>query len=95
MRYFSRYLPRGAQSLFFRFASGWFQQLWKAVHQVWLESTGALFLGMGALAIPAALKEWHSYQRGGSVWRPLVVALFMLTTVCFGIGSFFRARRLR
>ena len=89
------FLRSGFESLFFNHALRWLRQVGKAVHQVWLESTGALFLGMGALAVPAALKEWHAYQRGGSLWRPLVVALFMVTTVSFGVGSFLRARRLR
>ena len=73
----------------------WLRQVVKAAHQIWLEITGTLFLGMGILAAPSAWKEWHRYLQGGSLWRPLLVAIFMITTVTCGISSFLRARRLR
>jgi len=82
-------------SLFFDHAFRWLRQVGTSLFQVWLESTGALFLCMGALAGPSAWKEWHRYQQGGPVWRVLVVALFMVMTVSFGVFSFVRARRIR
>ncbi|MBI4463144.1 MAG: hypothetical protein HY647_00435 [Acidobacteria bacterium] len=74
---------------------GWLRKVGVTLHQLWLEITGALFLGMGALAAPSAWKEWHAYQHGGSLWRPLIVALFMVMAVGFGVFSFLRARRMR
>ncbi len=82
-------------SMFFPHAVRWLRQVGKALHQIWLEVTGTLFLGMGVMALPAALKEWRRYLDGGSLWRPLLVALFVVMMVSFGIFSFLRARRLR
>ncbi|MBI2815814.1 MAG: hypothetical protein HYX72_02625 [Acidobacteria bacterium] len=74
----------------------WLQQFGKTLRQLWLECTGALFIGMGALAVPAIWKEWRQYEQGtGSVWRILVVVLFILTTFSFGVYSFLKARRIR
>ena len=82
-------------SIFFDHAFRWLRQVGTSLWQVWLESTGALFLAMGALAAPSAWKEWHRYQHGGALWRPLIVAAFIGMTVSFGVFSFVRARRIR
>jgi hypothetical protein len=86
--------PR-VKSALFSHALQWFGQVWRSLRQLWLETTGSLFLCMGALAIPSALKEWHRYEQSGSPWRFFVVVLFMTMTLSFGIFSFVRSRRLR
>lgn len=73
----------------------WLQQVGRSLRQLWLETTGALFICMGGLAVPSALKEWRRYEQGGPVWRLMVVALFMVMTISFGVFSFIRSRRLR
>ncbi len=73
----------------------WVGQVLRSLRQVWLESTGALFICMGGMAVPSALKEWRRFEHGGPVWRLLVVALFMVMTVSFGVFSCVRSRRLR
>ena len=86
--------PR-VKSALFSHALQWFGQVWRSLRQLWLETTGSLFLCMGAMAIPSALKEWRGLEHGGSPWRFSVVVLFMTMTVSFGIFSFVRSRRLR
>lgn len=83
-------------SLIFEHGFRWLQQVGKSLRQLWLESTGALFIGMAVLASPSAWKEWRRYEQGdGSMWRLVIVAAFMLTTVSFGIYSFVKAKRIR
>ena len=90
-----RFLTSGLTSMFMRHAMKWLRKVGLTLHQLWLEMTGTLFLGMGLMAAPSAWKEWHRYQHGGALWRPLIVVLFMLMTGSFGILSFLRARRMR
>ena len=91
-----RALPSGLTSIFVRHAAGWLRQVGRTLLQLWHETTGTLYLAMGALALPKAISEWRAYERGsGALWRPMVVGFFIVLSVSFGIGSFFRSRRLR
>jgi hypothetical protein len=74
----------------------WLQQVGRSLRQLWLESTGSLFIAMGALATPSLFKEWRRYGQGaGSMWRVSIVSVFIVTTVSFGVYSFIKSRRIR
>ena len=89
------FLSAQIRSLFFQHAWGWLRQVGRSLRQLWHETTGTLFVCMGLMALPAAWKEWHRYQHGGSLWRVLAVALFMTLTFGYGIASFVKVRRMR
>ncbi len=89
-------LASGLTSLLFRHTFQWLRQVGRVLLQLWHEMTGTLFLAMGVLASPAAVREWRAYEHGtGALWRFAVVAVFILCSVSFGIGSFFRSKRLK
>ena len=72
------------------------RKLGKTLHQIWLEVTGALFIGIGVLAIPSAWKELRAFQLGHApMWRLLLAGLLIALSVSFGIYSFWKARRVR
>ncbi len=82
-------------SALFRVGFDWMGKVWQTLRQLFHETTGSLYICMGALAAPSAWKELRLYQHGGPLWRPLIVLLFMTLTIGFGITSFVRARRIR
>ena len=82
-------------SLFLRHAIQWLQQAGRILHRLWLEVTGALFLGLAAFAAPAAVREWRAYQQDGSWLRLLSTILFIGMMLAFGVYSFWKARRIR
>jgi hypothetical protein len=67
----------------------------KILHRLWLEITGAVFLGMAAFGSLSVWKEWRSYQAGGELWKLVAALTFVIMMGAFGVHSFFRARRLR
>ena len=82
-------------SLFLRHAWQWLRSAARILHRLWLEVTGALFLGLAAFAVPSILREWRAYQAGGPLWKPLSGILFLCMMAGFGVYSFLKARRLR
>lgn len=82
-------------SLLLRHVWQWLRQAIKILHQLWLEVTGAVFLGLAALGGISAWKEWRAYQDGGPVWKPAMAISFFLMMAAFGIYSFMKARRIR
>jgi hypothetical protein len=66
----------------------------RVLHQLWLEVTGFIFLGLaliGGFAIP---REYAKYQAGEQGPARLLVALcFCFTFGYFGLSSFWRVRR--
>ncbi|MBI4460542.1 MAG: hypothetical protein HY648_10860 [Acidobacteria bacterium] len=81
--------------LFFRHFLQWLLQAGRILNRLWLEMTGALFLGLGAFAIPAAVREWRAYQGGGSLTRLSSTILFIGMMLSFGVYSFWKSRRTR
>lgn len=65
-----------------------------ALHQLWLEVTGLLFLVMAMGFGAASFKEYGKYHAGqvGS-GRLAVVVLFTVTFAWFGLSSFWRVWR--
>ena len=65
------------------------------LHRLWLEVTGAVFLGLAAFGGLSAVREWRAYRTGGALWEFMLALLFAIMMGGFGIYSFFRARRVR
>ena len=82
-------------TLFLRHALQWLRQVVRILHRLWLEVTGALFLGLAVFAAPAVVREWRAYQQGGSWLRLSSTILFIGMMVAFGVYSFWKARRIR
>ena len=65
----------------------------KVMHQLWLEVTGVVFLGMAAIGGIESGREYAKYASGRAGLRGVVVAIcFTVTFAWFGISSFWRVR---
>ena len=66
----------------------------RALHQLWLEVTGLIFLVMALGFGGASVKEYGKYHAGqvGS-GRFAIALLFTLVFAWFGLSSFWRTRR--
>jgi len=65
-----------------------------ALHQLWLEVTGLLFLVMAMGFGAASFKEYGKYHAGqAGSGRLAVVILFTVTFAWFGVSSFWRVWR--
>ena len=65
----------------------------RAVHQLWLEVTGFIFLAMAGIGVIEAVREYSKYQAGRAGARGMVVAIcFTVTFAWFGISSFVRVK---
>jgi hypothetical protein len=65
----------------------------KAMHQLWLEVTGLVFLVMAGVGGIESAKEYAKYQAGRAGVRGVVVAVcFTVTFAWFGVTSFWRVR---
>lgn len=67
-----------------------------ALHQLWLEITGFIFLSFAAVGVVAIVREYVSYraQRGSST-HLAEAAAFTLMFAWFGVSSFWRVRKKR
>jgi hypothetical protein len=65
-----------------------------AMHQLWLEVTGTVFLAMAALGGVALIREYMKYEAGRTTaGRVAIVVCFTLAFAWFGLSSFWRVRR--
>lgn len=65
-----------------------------AMHQLWHEVTGTVFLAMAAMGGVAGAREYMKYHAGqATAGRVAVAAIFTLTFAWFGVSSFWRVRR--
>ena len=87
--------PPRIRSLFVRHAARTLFHSGRTLHRLWLEVTGAVFLGLAILAASSILRQWRAYQDGASVLQPLAVISFTVMMVSFGVYSFWKARRYR
>jgi hypothetical protein len=79
---------------FYRGGSSFLENVGGAVHALWLEVTGFLFLVLAVIGAGATLREYHQYLAGAaSRNRVALAAIFSLLFLYFGIESFVRARR--
>jgi len=66
----------------------------RALHQLWLEVTGTLFLSVALFGAAAAVREYMKYSSGHATpGRVAIAAGFTLAFAWFGLSSFWRTRR--
>jgi hypothetical protein len=66
----------------------------RALHQLWLEVTGTVFLAMAAFGGMAGVREYMKYAAGRArAGRVAIAICFTLTFAWFGLSSFWRVRR--
>ena len=65
-----------------------------AMHQLWLEVTGTVFLAMAAFGGIAGVREYMKYEAGrATAGRVGIAVCFTVTFAWFGLSSFWRVRR--
>ncbi len=65
-----------------------------AMHQLWLEVTGTVFLAMAAFGGIAGVREYMQYEAGRTTAGRVAIAIcFTLAFAWFGLSSFWRVRR--
>jgi len=68
----------------------------RALHQLWLEITGFVFLAFAGIGLVAAVREFNSFHAGkGTSSHVAIAAGFTAVFGWFGISSFWRARNRR
>ena len=66
----------------------------RAIHQLWLEVTGTVFLSMALFGAVAFVREYMKYEAGHATSGRLAIAVcFTLTFAWFGVTSFWKVRR--
>ena len=66
----------------------------RAIHQLWLEVTGTVFLSMALFGGVAFVREYMKYEAGHATSGRLAIAIcFTLTFAWFGVSSFWKSRR--
>jgi hypothetical protein len=71
---------------------GFFRALWRAVRQVFHETTGAVFFLLALTWANAALRYWRQHL---PTWEWRTSIAMALVMVFFGLASFRAARRVR
>jgi hypothetical protein len=71
---------------------GFFRALWRALRQLFHETTGAMFFLLAFSWASAALRQW---LHKSTPWLWIVCASFALMFVMFGLTSFRSSRRVR
>jgi hypothetical protein len=67
----------------------------RPLHILWNEIIGFIFIVLAAWSVPSVIRNWREFdQHGGSLFRLLVAAFFVLIMTYFGISSFLRARKI-
>ncbi len=65
-----------------------------ALHMLWLETTGTVFLAMAGFGFIALVREYTKYAAGHTTAGRVAIAVgFTLTFAWFGLSSFWRVRR--
>jgi hypothetical protein len=65
-----------------------------ALHQLWLEVTGTLFLAIAAFGALALVREYMKYEAGRTTASRVAIAVcFTLTFAWFGLNSFWRVKK--
>jgi len=66
----------------------------KAIHQLWLEVTGSVFLFMALFGAIASAREYMKYTAGRTAPSHVAIAIcFTLAFGWFGISSFLKVKR--
>jgi len=65
-----------------------------ALHQLWLEVTGSVFLAIAVFGVVASVREYMKYSaRQSTASHVAVAACFTVAFAWFGLSSFLRVRR--
>ncbi|HET9942756.1 MAG TPA: hypothetical protein VFR05_05410 [Terriglobia bacterium] len=68
----------------------------KSLHQIWLEVTGAFQLIFAAAFGYYAIKQYLNFpETTESIWIAVAAGGLSVLTLCFGIHSFWKSRKLR
>ena len=68
----------------------------RALHQLWLEVTGTLFLSIALFGVVALVREYMKYEKGQTTASRIAVAVcFTAIFAWFGVSSFLRVHRKR
>jgi hypothetical protein len=70
---------------------GFFGRLWRAMRQVFHETTGAMF---GVLAIAALMSAFRAWQHGSARWIIALPVAYAVLMAYFSVTSFRSARRV-
>jgi hypothetical protein len=76
--------------------TGWVtlaETVWRIARRIFHESTGAIFLIFGLFWSVAAVHQW--FRDGTATIALVMLALFALLFLVFGVTSFRAARRVR
>jgi hypothetical protein len=74
-----------------------FGDFFKALHQLWLELVGGIFLTLGVVLVLAAIQEYRKYLGAPEIGtgRFLLVLLSSVVMLFFALESFWKARKSR
>jgi Ca2+/Na+ antiporter len=74
-----------------------FGDFFKALHQLWLELVGGIFLALGVVLVLAAIQEYRKYLSAPEIGtgRFLLVLLSSVVMLFFALESFWKARKSR
>ncbi len=68
----------------------------RALHQLWLEITGFVFLAFAGVGLVALVRKYTSFHAGTGTFSHVAIAAgFTAVFAWFGISSFWRARHRR
>jgi len=71
-----------------------FRSFGHAMHQLWLEVTGTLFLSIALFGALALAREYTKYHAGQTTAGRVAIAVaFTVSFAWFGLSSFWKARR--
>jgi hypothetical protein len=66
----------------------------RAMHHLWLEVTGTVFLSMAVFGAAAGIREYMKYTAGQATpGRVVIAACFTAAFAWFGLSSFWRVHR--
>ena len=66
--------------------------LWRAIRQVFHETTGTMFF---LIALWALNSSWRAWNRGAAQWTIVFGAGYALLMICLGVMAFRDSRRVR
>jgi hypothetical protein len=72
-----------------------FSGLLKALHQLWLEVSGAMLITFGAAFGLHALRVYRTSPANSFGWQFLSAVCLAFLTLVFGLHSFWKSRNLR
>jgi len=70
---------------------GFFGRLWRALRQLFHETTGAMFAILALITLMSALRAW---QNGAARWIVALPVAYALMMIYFSVTSFRNARRV-